>query len=284
MEDWFSEDLPMVARKSRPVRLLRNLEQKLLTGAVHATCPSHSMSEALANEFGCRPPEVIYNAFPWADRELLDGVIKDRKEPNVPSIHWFSQTLGLDRGLQDLIDALPFLNRRAEIHLRGTSSSEFEKWLRERVPKAWREQVIVHPLVSGAELLSRIAEHNIGFAGEMKFCRNKDLTISNKILQYLLGGLAVVASDTKGHREVAAQAPGAVFIYPSGDATALAAQINALLESADTLTRAKEAALQAAQRTFCWERQERALLSSVTRALSTTKTGVADTLRVPAQL
>ena len=76
-----------------------------------------------------------------------------------------------------------------------------------------------------------------------------------------------MASDTAGQREVAAQAPGAVLLYPSGDAPALAAQLNTLLGSADALRQAKSAALAAAKETFCWERQEKALLESINRAL-----------------
>ena len=109
--------------------------------------------------------------------------------------------------------------------------------------------------------------HDIGFAGETPLIRNKDLTVSNKILYYLLAGLAVVASDTAGQREVAVQAPGGVFLYPSGDAPALAARLNALLGSADALSQAKSAALDAAEGTFCWERQEKALLESINRVL-----------------
>jgi glycosyltransferase involved in cell wall biosynthesis len=225
------------------------------------------MSEALAREFGCPPPTVIYNAFPWSDRESVDGLFKDRRNHSVPSIYWFSQTLGQGRGLDDLIAALPLLKHEAEIHLRGQPVNGFETWLADRLPEAWRGRIQIHPLVSNAELLSRIAEHDIGFAGETPLMRNKDLTISNKILHCLLGGLAVVASDTAGQREVAEQAPGAVFLYPSGDPAALAARLNALLESTDTMMHAKAAALDAAKRRFCWERQEPALLESINRAL-----------------
>ena len=267
MEDWYSEDLLPEARKSRPLRLLRNLEKELLTACSHATCPSRAMSEALAREFGCPQPTVIYNAFPWSDRESIDGLFKDRKDRRVPSIHWYSQTIGHGRGLDDLIATLPLLKHEAEIHLRGKPVSGFENWLAHRVPEAWRERIKIHPLVSNAELLSRIAEHDIGFAGETPLIRNRDLTVTNKILHYLLSGLAVVASDTAGQREVAQQAPDGVFLYPSGDAQALAARLNALLESAGALRQAKAAALDAAKRRFCWERQEQALLESVNRAL-----------------
>jgi glycosyltransferase involved in cell wall biosynthesis len=267
VEDWFSEDLPQEARKHRPVRLLRNLERKLLTLGGYSACPSRAMSEALAREFGCPQPTVIYNAFPWSDRESIDGLPKDRRDRRLPSIHWFSQTLGHGRGLEDLIAALPLLKHEAEIHLRGKPASGFESWIEHRVPEAWRGRIMVHGLVSNAELLSRIAEHDIGFAGETPLIRSRDLTVTNKILYYLLAGLAVVASETTGQREVAMQAPGGVFLYPSGDASALAARLDALLGSAGTLRQAKATALDAAERTFCWERQERVLLESIKRAL-----------------
>jgi glycosyltransferase involved in cell wall biosynthesis len=267
MEDWYSEDLAPEARKSRPLQLLRDLERELLTTGEHATCPSRAMSEALAREFGCAQPTVIYNAFAWADRESMDVLFKDRRDRRVPSIHWFSQTLGHGRGLEDLMAALPLLKREAEIHLRGKPVSGFENWLADLVPEAWRGRVKVHGLVSNAELLSRIAEHDIGFAGETTLIRSRDLTVTNKILYYLLAGLAVVASETAGQREVAMQAPGGVLLYPSGDASALAARLDALLGSADALRQAKSAALAAAKETFCWERQEKALLDSINRAL-----------------
>jgi len=267
LEDWFSEDLPTDARKHRPVRLLRNLERKLLTSGGYSACPSRAMSEALAREFGCPQPTIIYNAFPWSDRESMDGLFKDRQDRRLPSIHWFSQTLGLGRGLEDLIAALPLLKYEAEVHLRGMPVSGFENWLAERLPEIWRGRIVIHGLVSNAELLSRIAEHDIGFAGETTSIRSRDLTITNKILYYLLAGLAVVASDTAGQREVAEQAPGGVLLYPSGDASALAARLDEMLGSAEALKQVKSAALASAERTFCWERQEGTLLDSVGRAL-----------------
>lgn len=267
LEDWFSEDLPSEARKNRPVRLLRRLEHKLLLAGGHTACPSRAMSEALAREFGCRPPTVVYNAFPWFDRESMDGSFKDRRDRRLPSIHWFSQTLGLGRGLEDLIAALPQLKYEAEVHLRGMPVSGFENWLTERLPEVWRGRIVIHGLVSNAELLSRIAEHDIGFAGETTSIRSRDLTITNKILYYLLAGLAVVASDTAGQREVAEQARGGVLLYPSGDASSLAARLDEMLGSAEALRQIKSAALLSAERTFCWERQERTLLDSISRAL-----------------
>jgi len=170
--------------------------------------------------------------------------------------------------LEDLFAALPLLTQEAEIHLRGKPVNGFDNWLAYHVPEEWRGRIKVHELVSNAELLSRIGEHDIGFAGETPFIRNKDLTVSNKILHYLLAGLAVVASETAGQREVAMQAPGSVLLYPAGDAPALAARLNILLESADVLKKTKSASLSAAKATFCWERQEKLLLETINHAFS----------------
>jgi glycosyltransferase involved in cell wall biosynthesis len=267
MEDWFSEDLLPEARRHRPLRLLRELEGELLSHGGCASCPSQAMSAALAAEYACPLPIVVYNAFAWAERQALDGTAGDRRNRKIPSVYWFSTTLGPGRGVEDLLAALPLLRHEVEIHLRGDPAPGFEQSVRARVPESWRERIYIHPLVTNDQLLPRIAEHDIGFAGETTQCRSRDLTVTNKILHYLLGGLAVVASDTSGQREVARQAPEAVHLYPGGDPSSLAAQLNALFTSSEALARAKAAALAAAQRVFCWERQERTLLDAVARAL-----------------
>jgi glycosyltransferase involved in cell wall biosynthesis len=267
MEDWFSEDLLPEATRHRPVNLLRSLERELLVGGMYTSCPSRAMSLALAENNECKLPTVIYNAFARAERQICDGTYRDRQGRWPPAIHWYSQTLGLGRGLEDLFAALPLLKNETEIHLRGEPAKGFKEWLRARVPDNWQSRIFLHPLVTNAELMSRISEHDIGFAGEMPFCRNRDLTVTNKILSYLLAGLATVASDTAGQREVAKQAPGAVFLYPSGDAAALAVQLDSLLQSPKNLRRAKVSAERAAKTTFCWERQEKILLESVRGAI-----------------
>jgi glycosyltransferase involved in cell wall biosynthesis len=267
MEDWFSEDLMPEARRHRPLALLRSLEADLLRGGAHATCPSRAMSDALVREFECAPPAVVYNAFPWGDCLLRDGERHDRISNARPSIHWYSQTIGPGRGLEDLLAALPLLTHDAELHLRGNPVIGFSDWFAARVPPDWRSRVVVHGLVSNDALLSRISEHDIGFAGEMKYCRSRDLTVTNKILHYLLGGLAVVASDTAGQREIAEQARGAVTIYPSGDVSALSRHLNFLLANPERLAVARAAASDAAERVFCWERQEPRLVENVRRAM-----------------
>jgi glycosyltransferase involved in cell wall biosynthesis len=268
MEDWFSEDLLPESRRRRPLRLLRFLERELLVRGVYASCPSRVLSETLAKEYGGKPPIVLYNAFPWTDRNAIDGRCKDRRDTAIASICWYSQTLGPGRGIEDLVGAMPLLKYDAEIHLRGHPAPGMVDWIRGRIPERWRQRVFFHPLVANEELLSRIAEHDIGFAGEIPYCRSRDLTVTNKILHYLLGGLAVVASDTAGQREVAMQADDAVALYQPGNPAALANALDGLLASHALLAHAKSTALQIARDFLCWEGQERTLLASIAATLA----------------
>jgi len=268
MEDWFSEDLPPAARKGRAVNLLQTLERRLLNEGRHCTCPSRAMSLALAAEYGCRPPLVIYNAFAASDRAAIDGQIRDRRNRNVPSIHWYSQTIGPGRGLEDLFTALAHIDAEVEVHLRGRLAQGADQWLAQMLRPEWQDRIFVHALATNSELLSRIAEHDIGIAAERDDCRSRDLTVTNKVLQYLLAGLAVVASDTAGQREIAARAPGAVHLYPRGDARALGHLINRLLGDPAQLASAKQSAVAAASQTFHWERFAPELVRSVRAALA----------------
>jgi glycosyltransferase involved in cell wall biosynthesis len=267
MEDWFSEDLLPQARRGRPLRLLRRLESNLLRGGRHRSATSLALSNALAGVYQCAPPAVVYNTFPWSEREGLDGAARDRVNSDDCSIHWFSQTIGAGRGLELLFAALPHLADPCAVHLRGHHNPETLAWVKQLTPRGWEGRIHLHDLVSNEELLSRIAEHDIGFAGDLCSPPSRDLTVTNKLFQYLLAGLAVIASDTAGHREVAARAPAAVSLYPSEDPRALAAGLNRLLASRIELSVARAAALRAAETLFSWERCEGALLESVAAGL-----------------
>ncbi|HWA97893.1 MAG TPA: hypothetical protein VG713_05350 [Pirellulales bacterium] len=267
MEDWFSEDLLPEARRTRPVAWLAELERELLARGTYRICTSAVMSDALAGAYAVAPPDVVYNVFPWADRAAIDGLTKDRRDRARVSIHWFSQTLGRGRGLGDLLRTLPLLKEPVEVHLRGTPASDWESTFHEACDPAFRPWVTVHPLVSNEELLSRIAEHDVGFAGEETYCRSRELTVTNKLFQYLLGGLAIAASNTLGQCEIAADAGEAVQIYASGDVQALAGVVNRWIDDRSSLARARQAALTIAQQRYSWEREAPQVVSAADQAI-----------------
>ena len=90
------------------------------------------------------------------------------------------------------------------------------------------ERITFLPIVHPHELLPEAAKYDIGLCLELRTPLNRDICITNKIFLYMLAGLGVVASRTRGHEDVMRLSPEAGFLYPSGDAAALAGILGSL--------------------------------------------------------
>lgn len=116
-----------------------------------------------------------------------------------------------------------------------------------------------------------IAQHDLGLALEPTLPANKTCTISNKILQYLNAGVAVLASDTAGQREVLERVPGAGLLANLSQTGELTAQLDALLSDRRRIVAMGEAARRGAAEVYCWEREAPRLVAAVEQALSLPK-------------
>jgi glycosyltransferase involved in cell wall biosynthesis len=266
-EDWYSRDLRPEDRRFLPIRLMEECEKSALKPSNLCSTTSHAMAQALAKYGGGKAPGVIHNSFPWGDRKRLKGEVRDRRDRRVPSLHWFSQTIGPGRGLEVLAEALHQVSKVMEIHLRGTCRPTYREELMARFPPQARGRLFFHPQVPEPELLGRIAEHDLCLASDLPDCPNRELTISNKILLYLLAGRPVLASRTSGHREVAVESPAGVLLYAPQDPGELAGQIRPLLLERGRRERAGAENLAAAKRKYCWEVDQPRLIADVERAL-----------------
>jgi glycosyltransferase involved in cell wall biosynthesis len=253
VEDWYSEDGLPEDRAKRPIHLMKVCEKLLLRGACYSTTTSQALASALARTYDCPPPAVVYNSFPIEDRHALDGKVLDRKRSDTPSLTWFSQTIGPGRGLEELLAVLPRLRHRLEVHLRGSPRSGFQDHLLNAVPKCLRAQIHFHPRVAQKDLLSRLSEHDIGYCGELSDCLSRDLTITNKMFEYMRAGLALVASDTTGQSEVAAAVPDAVSLFRQRDPESLTRTLDALLGDPSKLQHAKLASGRALKERYEWK-------------------------------
>jgi glycosyltransferase involved in cell wall biosynthesis len=261
-EDWHSEDLLPEDRRHRPLKLLRKTEAELMRHAVYKSTTSAALSQALADRYGGDLPHVITNAFPLQP----DPRTGAPGEP--PAFFWFSQTLGPGRGLELFQAAWLRTTQPSRLVLLGETRSNYHQQFLAGLPADFRRRVSFLPLVPPAQLPTLIARHDIGLALEQSFIVNRDLTITNKILQYLNAGLAVVASDTAGQREVLARAPGAGLVVKLGEPGEVALQLDALLADRTRLAAMGLAARRAAEDIFCWEKEAPRLVAIVEAALA----------------
>ena len=261
-EDWYSEGSTEAPLNTQSLQFYKDLERKILTCAVHVTTTTRSMASALQEAYSSGDITVIYNSTPV----IAAG-------PSSPSddtlrLLWFSQTLGKDRGLQDIFAALPLLRGQWSLELRAKASPNMSGWVESQVAPALRSRVRIEPTVPPEELSNVVACHDVGLALEQPCCLNKQLTASNKIFQYLQSGLLVASTDTPGQREVLSEIPLAGLCYAPGDFQALAEILNGWIGELPKIRQRKVWIYREANLRFGYQHQSARLLDSVNRALS----------------
>lgn len=263
-EDWYSQDY---ISKRRPVKYLKDLERFALLKGKYVTCTSKAMADNLYQFYKQKKPDIIYNGFSLAESKQVKPEVRARKSLRRISLIWFSQTIGPGRGLEVLIKALNSINFGYEFHLRGRCSESYKKFLKELHQPRQGQELIIHPPVPHHELLPYVSENDVGLALEVDYPLNKDLTISNKILQYLQGGLTVISSETKGQSEVAEVSDGNVILFKNNNIYSLVEaliKVNVIFEEKQLNP---EKSIKAYDTYFAWEKQEEKLLCLVEKAL-----------------
>jgi len=221
------------------------------------------MAAEVIRTHGGKPPLVLRNSFPLQPNPRTEQV--DTGRP--PRLVWFSQTIGPGRGLKLFLAAWARTTQPSELHLLGDERAGFRRILLSRLPAHRHADLHFIPSVPPRDLPARLAEFDLGLALEPQRPLNRDIAITNKILQYLNAGLAVIATDTRGQREVMQAAPGCGLLVTAHETTELAAQLDAMLGDPGRLRTAQRAARAAAEQTFCWEREVPRLLAAVEAAL-----------------
>lgn len=261
IEDWHSEDLLPADQLRRPLSQIRAAERAVVTRAVYATTTSHALADALHVRYGGPQPAVIANAFPLQPEPHRGGP----GEP--PSFFWFSQTLGPGRGLELFLEAWKNVRLPSRLVLLGEPDLGYDRQLLASLPESGRSRVSFHRLLPPADLPRFIARHDVGLALELPSMVSRNLTITNKILQYLNAGLAVIASDTAGHREVLSRSAEAGVVVALNETARLAQTLDRLLEDRALLARRQQAARRLAEEVYCWEREAPRLVALVAAAV-----------------
>jgi glycosyltransferase involved in cell wall biosynthesis len=263
LEDWHSEDLLPEDRKHRPVKLLQQVESSVLRRSACAFTTSEAMADAFVETYGCPRPVVVRNVFPLQPASRID-----RPSGAGPvNFIWFSQTVGPGRGLEEFLELWKRTSVPSTVHLLGECRDGYLQKLTGPLEPARRQRILNHPPVPPGELPQRLSDFDIGLALELRQPRSRDLTITNKLFQYLNAGLAVVASDTSGQREIMDRIPAAGLCLAESDLQSKVKLFDAFLADPDRIHAAQLAARAAAEREYCWEKEQSRLLEAVARAL-----------------
>jgi glycosyltransferase involved in cell wall biosynthesis len=261
-EDFHLGDWPDEPVYESNRRLVSAIEARHLPGCAYVTAASPSIADAYADAYRILRPTVVLNAFPR--KQAPPSPTPAGTMVPGPSVYWFSQTIGPDRGLECAVRATGRARSRPHLYLRGSLASGFLDRLKTIAAEAGAADRL-HMLSPAAppDMARLAASYDVGFSGEPGHTRNNRAALGNKLFTYLLAGLPVVMSDTPAHRAFAPQAGEAARLYVPDVAESLAAALDTLLGDPVVLAASRAAAFHLGQTRFNWDVEKGALLDQM---------------------
>jgi glycosyltransferase involved in cell wall biosynthesis len=266
-EDFHPGDLPDEPEHAVANRMVRLIEGRHLPRCAYVTAASPGIADAYAAEYGIVRPTVILNTFPKANAPA-SSTPSGSARPG-PSIYWFSQTIGHDRGLQCAVQAAAMSRCKPHLYLRGDATLEFADELRTLAAHhGISDHLHILPLAAPHQMNALAAGYDVGLCGEIGHTRNRRIALTNKQFTYLLAGIPALMSDIPAHRAFEDEAAGAVELFETDNATSLAQAIDRVLGDPERLATMRAAAWRLGQVRFNWGPHAERLVETVRGTLS----------------
>ncbi|MBS1530097.1 MAG: hypothetical protein JSU01_07315 [Bacteroidetes bacterium] len=243
------------------VKLTTRLEKKYIPQVDYLTASSPEIADAYQKIFPGIKPITILNVFPKENSIA---------EPRLNSggrlkLFWFSQTIGTNRGLTDIIGALKLIKSSPfELHLLGNCSEQIKHELLEDSTG----NIHFYEPMPPDKIAEFAAQFDIGLALEPGFNINNNLALSNKIFTYLQAGLCVIASDTEAQRNFMNKYPDIGKVYRKGDTAVLSTILAEYDDQREKLQAARLSAWSLARGEMSWEAEQEKFLAVVANTLN----------------
>ena len=266
-EDFHLGDFPESKKFNLHRQLLHSLESQWLPGASFITAASPGIAEAYASTYKLSYPTVVRNTFPLA--QAPKGPTPSGTAHPGPSIYWFSQTIGPNRGLESAVHALALARCHPHLHLRGFLSTAYRDQLLSLAHSlSVVQQLHFHPPAPPEQMERLAASYDVGLVAETGLPPNRRIALTNKLFSYALAGIPILLSDIPAHRQIQSEAGQAVRLFRVEDSTSLAEALDGWLDAPpEVLAGARSAAYRLGQEYWNWDVEHQRLLKQIDQAL-----------------
>ncbi|MDB5594722.1 MAG: hypothetical protein JWM36_1683 [Hyphomicrobiales bacterium] len=261
-EDFHLGDLPDVPEHAFAKALIQGIEGRYLPGCAYVSAASPGIADAYAQTYGLAPPTIVLNVFPLQDGP--GAVTRKGAADRSPSVYWFSQTIGPDRGLECAVRAIGHAKSRPHLYLLGRTAAGYQQRLLDLAEATGcHDRVHFLPTAPPLQMVRIAARYDIGLASETGNTPSRERALTNKLFTYMLAGLPVVISDTPAQKKFAVGLESCLWLYPRNDAQALADGLDHFLLDAERLAAARSAAWALGQGTYNWDKEKRIILGRI---------------------
>lgn len=212
-------------------------------------------------------PEIswttVNNAFP---SELMPSEPLPQSGPL--KIIWFSQVVGLDRGLAEFLRGMALTPEiPIELTLVGAASEELKATLSAEIQSNQHQITFKGPFPE-RELFKEIGNYEIGLALEVPKTQNRAICRTNKLYTYPLCGVYMFVSKTEAQVDFVQEFPNAGEMIDLEQPQSIAQALNKAYNDRATLLRKQKAAWALGKTTLNWERESDALIEVVNQTVS----------------
>lgn len=205
---------------------------------------------------------TINNAFPL---HLLQPEPKAIKGPL--QLVWFSQVLGLDRGLHEMLKGIAAVpDIPLSLTLIGMSDTRKQEAILNMAKSENHNIQFINPKPEES-LLKLLSNHEIGLALEIGKPKNRDICRTNKLYTYPLAGCFILASQTAAQDEFLKEWPATGMTINLNDETSIQSALTWAFLNRDLLHQKRVLAWKSAQHSLNWEHESSHLVSTVMRLM-----------------
>lgn len=270
-EDFHSGEGQGGAAEEFRMEMVQRIEEAFLPSCRHLTAASPLIARAYAAQYGVAEPVSVLNVFPLAMAPTVP--VAASSSHGALRAYWFSQTIGLDRGLQSFIHAMARAGTHVSLDIRGSNRwGHGDTLLAEARALGLGDRVRLLPTEPPGAMVRLAAGYDLGLSLETEVTQSRRLCLTNKIFTYLLAGIPVMMSDTPAQRELGAQLAAAASVISLADPQGMAMALDRLARP-EVLGQARQEAWRLGRERYNWEYERQFLLQSVEQALAGRGTG-----------
>lgn len=260
-----------IARLPGPARrLFGAIERRWAQRASRVMTVNRAYAEVMAQRFGTQLPAIVLNCSPRPAEQAKAEAGPTRRFHEAldlaPSdtVVLYHGGLSPDRGIEQLIATLPFLDASVHLVLLGYGPLA-EGLTRQAADPTLGGRLHVLPAVRPSELIVWVSAADVAAMPIQPTTLNHRLTTPNKLFEAMSAGVPVVASDLPGMATIVRET-GCGLVCDPTDPAAIAGAIRKILEASDEERGGwRTRALAAARSTYHWEAQVEVLISEYTR-------------------
>jgi len=204
----------------------------------------------------------------------VNNAFSKKNQPTQPSsqsgplkIIWFSQVVGLDRGLAEFLQGMKSAkNVPIQLTILGLCSGDVQQHLLRSVSSDLH-QITLNPPMAESALFEFIAEHEIGLALEVPTTQNREICRTNKLYSFALAGCHMLISKTPAQEQFLREFPDAGVLIDLNEPKIIAKALGEAFDKRDELLQKRQRAWQLGDAELNWEKESEVLVGFVHQAI-----------------